>query len=426
MSKDDSRNRKRLFEIILLIIFMAPLSALAEEQEEKVDPDRLEPTIFPAIAGNTDVGVLLGALGMLAKFEEGYDPYRWKGAALAVFSLKQGPDGIESPAHNYFVKFDVPGLADGRLRLFPSVSFERKITERYFGLGNASMNIKNGAVPVISRQNLYKMSGPQARLNAWIKLIEHLHVLSGIRFRYLMPSTYDNSTLQRDMNRTLPGEDPYIYGTRDHAALQFALGLIYDTRDHETCTSSGMFHELSFRLTPGAVTDNDLLFGGAFFNTRYYVPIENDSLVLAFRLLGDFQTGTVPFYELSNAGGFNSIDFSGSKGIRGLPMGRYHGKVKVMGTVELRSMLWPFSILGQRLRPGFAFFVDSGRIWNDYEYNPDLDGTGIGIKYGFGLGPRLQWGETVMIRFDFAYAPEASEFNPDLPIGIYMDMKHSF
>jgi len=44
----------------------------------------------------------------------------------------------------------------------------------------------------------------------------------------------------------------------------------------------------------------------------------------------------------------------------------------------------------------------------------------VGIKYGVGGGVRIQWGETVMIRIDMAWSPDAD------PIGVYFDIGHVF
>jgi hypothetical protein len=46
--------------------------------------------------------------------------------------------------------------------------------------------------------------------------------------------------------------------------------------------------------------------------------------------------------------------------------------------------------------------------------------NGMGMKFGAGEGIRLQWGETVVIRVDVAYSPDAD------PVGVYVDFGHIF
>ncbi|MCZ7582498.1 MAG: hypothetical protein M5R36_03725 [Deltaproteobacteria bacterium] len=60
--------------------------------------------------------------------------------------------------------------------------------------------------------------------------------------------------------------------------------------------------------------------------------------------------------------------------------------------MEFRSMVFPFTLGTQRFRLGAAAFLDGGRLWADTTRRADLDGDGVGLKYGTGGGPRLQWG----------------------------------
>jgi hemolysin activation/secretion protein len=79
--------------------------------------------------------------------------------------------------------------------------------------------------------------------------------------------------------------------------------------------------------------------------------------------------------------------------VRGVPAGRYAGKVKVMATIELRAELAKTRLFGQEIFLGAAAFVDAGRVSADPERaSPELDGTGLGIKYGLGAGPRARVG----------------------------------
>ncbi len=51
---------------------------------------------------------------------------------------------------------------------------------------------------------------------------------------------------------------------------------------------------------------------------------------------------------------------------------------------------------------GAAAFFDAGRVWADYGRNPELDGDGLGLKYGVGGGPRLRVGRPLIVRVDLA------------------------
>jgi hypothetical protein len=386
---------------------------------DEIDPRRYEWSIFPVFSGNTDIGILVGALGVLAKFDEGYSPFRWQGGAMIAASFKEGPEGIELQAHSDFVRFDLPSFLHPRLRLIPELSFSRTISAIYHGVGNAS-----GADPdPPPRKYEYIRMNPAARLLAKITMLHGVYIIAGVSAGYMDIDVYPGSKLEEDAGRLDRSGEPVVRGVADHGVAQLYLGALVDTRDHETAPSYGIVHELSVRASPVPA----LPFGGATMSTRIYIPLLGDTIVLANRLILDLVFGDAPFYELSSAGAFEPMDFpGGSDGVRGVPAGRYHGRVKIALSAELRAMLPRFTVLGQRLRLGAAAFGDAGRVWASYEANLTLDGLGPGIKYGLGGGARFQWGETVLLRADVAYSPDAAEANPNLPVGIYVELGQSF
>jgi hypothetical protein len=88
--------------------------------------------------------------------------------------------------------------------------------------------------------------------------------------------------------------------------------------------------------------------------------------------------------------------------------------VKVFENFEARSELFPFHIMKKALVLGVAAFLDAGRSWTELAHaHPELDGTGLGIKYGIGGGLRLQEGQTFVVRLDLAWSPDAT------PVGAY-------
>lgn len=368
------------------------------------------------LGGNTDIGFLFGAYGALARFEPGYYPYRWKAEAIVSMTVKDGPNGVNLPVHSHGVSLDMPGLAGGRLRILSDISFQRDIDARYFGLGNASTSAREpGDGP---RRYQYVRSEPTARLMSRIRLGGGFDLLAGLRARYEILEHYGGSKLTDDAAARSSGE-PIVHGTSSHAVVMAYLGVLLDTRDHETMPSRGMLHEVSFRASAG----EDVAFGGATLHTRFYVPLAGPRLVLATRLMADAMFGAPPFYELSRAGGFFILDSPGGKyGIRGVPAGRYHGPFKLVTSAELRAMLLSFHLFGQHFRLSAAAFADAGRCWS----TPGLDGQGLGLKYGVGGGPRAHWGETVLVRADFAYSPDAAISPSDTPLGVYVEIGQAF
>jgi hemolysin activation/secretion protein len=107
-------------------------------------------------------------------------------------------------------------------------------------------------------------------------------------------------------------------------------------------------------------------------------------------------------------------------GVRGVPAQRYYGKAKVFTNIELRTELASFHALGKPLVFGVTGFFDGGRVWADTHSEPSLDGSGVGLKFGTGIGLRLQSGSAFVLRAELAWSPDAN------PIGGYFVASQAF
>ena len=128
-------------------------------------------------------------------------------------------------------------------------------------------------------------------------------------------------------------------------------------------------------------------------------------LTFAARVVADVQAGDVPFYELATYE--ETYALGGVEGVRGVPAQRYYGKEKVFANLEARSTLVDFRLFGKSFGLGLAGFFDGGRLWADGFHHPELDGTAFGLKYGVGGGVRLHQGDSMVVRFDVAWSPDA-------------------
>ncbi len=388
-------------------------------------PAGLEWAVLPVLSGNSDIGFMFGVFGGLVQLDPADPPYRWKGRAVAAASVKDGPGGVTFPQHMYEVHAELIRPDNLPLRLTVRAYFERTVNAGYFGIGNAARADRSGPAGGNAQRFQYVHTEPFLHVVAEVPLYPALELLSGFTFRYVMPTTYGDSLL-REHARGGP-EAPRLYGLGDHATLQLALGLQYDSRDDRRHPSRGMHHTLSLRGAAGTLTGNDLDYGGVTLHACGYVPLWGPRLVLAGRVFADWLFGRVPFHDLASADAFQPTGMPGGPaGIRGVPDGRYRGKVKFVASFETRSTLVRFHWFGREWRIGAAAFVDVGRIWADVPANPRLDGRGAGLTYGVGAGPRFGIGEALYFRLDFSYAPEAVDANPDLPIGIYFALNEMF
>jgi Omp85 superfamily domain len=395
----------------------APPSTVEDVPDDSEDPNRIETAVLPALAASSDIGFSFGAFAQFTRFDQEQDPHAWQLKTQFKMSVKEGPDGAELPTHDHFVDFDRPGLLGGRLRLYGRVGYEKNIIAGWYGLGNASSDDKGG----VDRRFQFRMQKPIVRLKARIHSWHALSTFVGVDFRHTTFGIYDGSKLQEDIAASETGTGERLFGYDDHSLVQLQCGLIWDTRDNETSPLSGSFHEISARGSSGGLTGTDHDYIGFNVSTRNYLALAGEHLVVAVRLTADLLQGDVPFYLLGATGGLNGVNALGSKeGVRGVPSRRYNGKAKVFGNVELRSTFYKFRMFGDRFALGASTFFDTGRVWYDLDTNRELDGTGLGLKYGVGGGPQILWGKALVIRFDAAYSPDAD------PVGYYIEASRAF
>ena len=426
-ARGDHAARALAASVAFLVAIAGSSPASADDAE--VAPDRLEWAVIPALGGDTDVGFIFGAIVVLARYLPEFDPYRWRMQIIAVATVKDGPSGVDFPVQNYRVDWDLPGLAGGRLRLRPRLEFYRSVNAGYYGIGNASRPtpLPPGAPGDPGRREQYVRLDVEGEIEGRLGLGYDLELAFGLIGRYVQPSLYEGSQLAEDVAAQAAGGPQRLYATGESGRLELRAGLLYDTRDHETVPTCGMFHELALRFGVGFPPEDEVRYGGLTVRLRFYVPLLAPYLVLALRAVTDHLWGNPPFYELARGGTFPSFPtHGGARGIRGVPLGRYYGLVRVLASVELRSMFWSFTLLGGRFRLGAAAFVDTGRVWSDYGSPRALDGSGLGLQVGVGGGLRLQWGESVQIRIDVAWSPDVADAVPSRPVGVYMDLQEAF
>ncbi|GEM_PF-501610 len=426
------------------IFVKRPIKALASKEAPKKDPNRLEIGGLPAVNYNIDTGFGVGVILNLARFAPGYYPYRWRLFLQIYTTLRPDPaGGVENPYHSHFLELDMPGIIEG-VRLRARVEFRRFSTAGYFGLGNAAEKaepwnaIDSAADPEGYRaarryqqyDRIYPFASLGARIALWQRGKERLELFLTGAFTYNFMNVYPGSRLEQDINEsktnTAKAQEirQQLRGVTQHALLEGGIGLLWDTRDNEFTPQRGILHEISFRGSPGV--DANLSYAGFNATLRFYQSIYKEYLVIAFRILGDIMLGNVPFYLMAEHGGFfagNTLGAGG--GLRAVPTGRYHGKIKMLGNLELRSKFLTFNIGTVPFSLGVLAFFDFGRAWLDFSGRTEIfDGTNtaenlFGMKFSGGGGLRIQWGESLVVRLDVGYSNIGE-------LGFYLDIAHIF
>ena len=431
-----------LATILVAAAWQTPARCAEDADGEPLDPDRWEPGVLPALNYDSDIGLGFGAIGSLARFEQGYEPYRFRMEAQLFASATLDAAGdVTVPFHDHFVTIDFPDLVDG-VRLGVRLAFAKFSNSGYYGLGNLS-EVRSFSEAELEdsesarRYHTYDRATPSVDGNLRIRLFQmparrgkrQLELFTGLHASYSWVNVYPGSELAEDraLSQTSSADGrtlaELLHGLDDHLLLGLNLGLLWDSRDHEFSPSRGNFTELSTRISPGV--DAGLSYGEIYFGTSWFAPLWRDHLVVASRSLADVQIGDPPLYELSRFGILvRKPGPGGSSSVRGVALQRYHGKLKVITNLELRGMFPWFRSGEERLRLGLVAFGDAGRVWTDWQRREvagrDLDGPSSPFKLGVGGGGRFQWGETFLIRADLAHSPT------DDTTGFYIDVGHLF
>ncbi len=411
----------------------------AKEEIEGPNPNRVEFGLLPAINFNSDLGVGVGAVVTVARFSEGLNPFDWRLSLLVFLSLRDQGDGIEVSQQSHSIRLDKPGLFSGALRLEMGLGYFEQGNNGYFGLGSRAPGAPNAAEAEATQvRRVFPEASMNARIRLWSKPVpvgkRRLELLLGTRLRYTSFETFDGSRFALDEAQAREGGtiSDLFRGFDDHFLWTVVAGILFDTRDREFDSRQGGFHELSLRFSPGV--DQSLEYLGASLITRWFTTFARGRVTFASRTVVDALFGDVPIYELSSFGGQTAVQGpGGGSSLRGVPLQRFYGKLKLIQTLELRGRIARFTLGSQRFVLGGLIFADAGRVWGDYRnrtievLQPDgslqfrsLDG-GLGdFEVGVGAGLRLKWGETFVIRVDFGYTPTLDA------TGVYIDIGDTF
>ncbi len=421
--------RQRIAGLVLAATTLeAGLTRAAEPAANQAE-DRFESAVIPALAGDTDVGLKFGGVGQLARFEDGLRPYAWRAQALILLSVLDEPTGFAYPYREVFAWFDEPHLGWSWLRLVLAASYFRTTNLGYYGIGNdlevarpwEAFDEKSEGYALARHFYQYDGTSVFAQGAALFTLAPNWVAYAGVKLDHSDVDPYDGTLL--DQHRAAgPVRGEELHGVGVSTRLIQSWGIVFDTRDHETVTTEGLWHELGFRGSPAFFDAEPYM--GMTLVLRGYASLMGEQLSVGSRAVLDAVSRRAPLSELGRFGSLESRPGpAGAQGIRGVPQGRLHGRTKFIGNVEARSLVLPFSLLGEHAVLGAAAFFDFGRVWSGtFESDVSLDGDGLGLHWGSGVGPRLRYGDTLLLRCDVAYAPLGAELG-SAP-AVYVDIVH--
>lgn len=380
---------------------------------QNTDVERREIDGVPIVGGDSDIGFGGGAVGAITQFDNsGQHRWLWRleGAAFLTF---RGSPGFNIPYQDHWIQLTLPSLLGGKLRFQTRVAFTKENDVNYFGLGNGVPTPPNSGSPFYA----YGRTHPELEAYARVSLGHHYYAIAGGSYTVNFFDIPPNGKLATDMRSGSPEVRSLLDGapTDGVALVQETLG--FDTRDDEVVPRKGVWNEATLRLSPALGSFMPYAFGEVLGIARAYVPL-GPYFVFAARGLADLLFGQPPFYQLSEY--LDAYAIGGIAGVRGVPAQRFYGKIKLLGNLELRADVARFNLFSKPWAIATVGFFDAGRLWADWTPQPALDGTGLGLHWGTGVGIRVQQGTAFVVRGDIAWSPLAQ------PIAGYFAVGETF
>lgn len=350
-----------------------------------------------------------------ARKRPGLEPYEYRVESAGAITFMPKGEGLEIPYIDDYLLAKFPHLVRNRVELELRLSFTREHTLKYFGLGNASV-MPDGREPEDDYFE-YQRTHPSLEARLWRRLFSSLWLLFGLSYTHNWVEVPSASLLAEDRERQGTKHAELLRSEGTHGVAEFSYGLDWDSRDDEVSPREGQHHTARIDLAPGGANEVPYRYARVNATFSFFQELYPHHVVLALRAAGDALFGDVPFYELPR---FDRTYFGGGKAVRGVPAQRYYGKAKLLANAELRTALFGFEAFDKSYRVGLTGIFDTGRVFTDYSPEPELDGTGLGLKYGVGGGLRLHAGKTFVLRADAVWSPDAN------PLGVYLAGGHVF
>ncbi len=189
------------------------------------------------------------------------------------------------------------------------------------------------------------------------------------------------------------------------------LGLIFDTRDFEPDPSKGSLIEYSFGYSPSWL-GSDFNYVRNQFQAQKFLPVLPNILptetTLAGRVMFSSVQGSDIFFreifDIWSAEQGRLGVFGGEDALRGYKKFRFGGLIYGFANLELRTKVTSFSVFKQDIALSAVPFIDAGRVWDNFQ-NFQLNN----FKYSPGIGARIAWNQSTILRIDYAVSKEDSQ-----------------
>jgi hypothetical protein len=200
----------------------------------------------------------------------------------------------------------------------------------------------------------------------------------------------------------------------DYAFTSMLAGaVIYDTRDFEPDPSRGLFLQYSHEMSSTAM-GSDFSFNKFMVQAQYVHTLarwRDGRSRLTFAGMGSMghifgpRINFIELWDLSSqaeAGGI--LVLGGARSVRGFREARFLTPTVSLVNLELRARLYDFKFLKQHFNFGLTPFYDMGSVYDNIDKL-----TFQGWQGAPGMGARLAWNQSTVLRLDYGRSREGGQ-----------------
>jgi outer membrane protein assembly factor BamA len=339
--------------------------------------------------------------------------------------------------HEFFLRLDVPYIFNTKWRLRTEGGYEANPNLLYFGNTAAATTPGLSYYPNSDSTQaiVYDASYKDYEKNVFVGANKYYN--NFFKKEWVLNVSMERSYLEGKLRALIGYEAAYVNMTsfegnsliqNDHDSGQtlglqkgwvqiYQVGLIYDTRDLEPDPNHGIFAEVTNELSLkslGSTYD----FNKTFAHVNVYqklFPGVFKRLIFAGRIAGGYTALNAPFFELqdqwSSEGSIEGI--GGAHTLRGYKQFRFMDRVANFDNFELRWRFTEATIVRQHLEFSAVPFYDMAGVWANLT---QLNFSNL--RHSEGLGLRIAWNESSILRFDYAISKEDNQF--------FFNLAHTF
>ena len=379
----------------LLILLALLLSVSAFSQKKEIIKKGWNFGPLPAISYDGDLGFQYGVTCDIFNYGDGsrYPRYNYKfNVEASRYTKGSGVFRFYSDMP-YVVKdtklfFDVTYFYAKKYEFFGFNGFEASTFDPVsYALDLANDSIHNSGYHFINR-NQFRFVGSMQRP---FLDVPNLYWTAGLAFYSTSISPIDTAKLS-----TLDGRETlyenYVKADiikADEAAggntTQFRLGMIYDSRDHNSDPTKGIYAEATLVGAPDFIDRKGYSNLSYTFLWRQYIPVYKDKLTFAYRLGAQNRiAGKTPWYMINN---LNTMFFQkmyteglgGAVTLRGVNRNGVIGEGFAFANLEMRWRIIGFQFINQNWQVALNPFFDAGMVTQKFRETEMMNADNSGI-----------------------------------------------